>query len=154
MAKTWYFQRLDWVGIAIAFVTVLTIIVMKITGNIEVGGNVGKCNLKADGDIIVNSDLSDMYNIDMEDKYKNDVADAIKSNNTSNIDFIAMVINDRNTLSFRLAKDDIDLSKIAEYFGGKGHKTAGSCVITNIVKMSIGGVKSIEKVVNYIEGEL
>ena len=34
-----------------------------------------------------------------------------------------MIITDRDTVSYRAVKD-VDVSKIAVYFGGKGHKAA------------------------------
>ncbi len=70
---------------------------------------------------------------DMQDEYKNDVAEMLKANNFKNADFIAMKITKRNTLSFRSIKPDINVGKVAESFGGKGHKPASSCTITNEV---------------------
>ncbi len=64
---------------------------------------------------------------EMEDEYKNDVAEKLKSKKDLNIDFVAMLITKRNTISFRAIKPDVNVGKIAELFGGKGHKPAGSC---------------------------
>ncbi len=70
----------------------------------------------------------------MTDENKNDVAEMLKSNNPQNVDYIAMVITSRNTLSLRAIKSEINIGNIAEAFGGKGHKSTGSCVINNHVK--------------------
>lgn len=64
---------------------------------------------------------------EMEDEYKNDVAEKLKSKKDLNVDFVAMLITKRNTISFRSIKPDFNVGKIAEIFGGKGHKPAGSC---------------------------
>ena len=71
---------------------------------------------------------------EMQDKFKNDTAEILKSNNRFAIDFVTMAITNRNTLSFRSIKSEIDVSKIAESFGGKGHKGASSCELTNQIK--------------------
>lgn len=58
-------------------------------------------------------------------KYRNDVADVIKDNNKNDIDAIGMIMEDRDSVSYRSIKD-VDVSVIAEYFGGSGHKNAAS----------------------------
>ncbi len=58
-------------------------------------------------------------------KYRNDVADIVKENNKEEIDAIGMIMNDRDTVSYRAIKN-IDVSIIAYYFGGTGHKAAAS----------------------------
>lgn len=47
-----------------------------------------------------------------------------------NIDF-AMIITNFETISFRTVKADIDLSQIAEYYGGGGHPKAAGAQIRN-----------------------
>ena len=42
------------------------------------------------------------------------------------VDVIGMNILDGETISYRNINKDIDCAKIAEQFGGKGHKDAGS----------------------------
>lgn len=58
-------------------------------------------------------------------KYRNDVADIVKEDNREDIDAIGMIMNDRDTVSYRSIKN-IDVSIIAYYFGGSGHKDAAS----------------------------
>lgn len=63
--------------------------------------------------------------ITIDYKYRNDVADIVKDNNYEDIDAIGMIMNDRDTVSYRSIKN-IDVSIIAYYFGGTGHKEAAS----------------------------
>lgn len=63
-------------------------------------------------------------------KYRNDIADVIKNNNKNDIDAIGMIIEDRDSVSYRSIKD-VDVSVIAEYFGGTGHKSASSHLKSN-----------------------
>lgn len=58
-------------------------------------------------------------------KYRNDISDVIKGNNTNDIDAIGMVMEDKDSISYRAIKD-VDVSIIAKYFGGTGHKSAAS----------------------------
>ena len=58
-------------------------------------------------------------------KYRNDIPEFIKENNEYNIDAVAMIMLDRETVSYRSIKD-VDVSAIATYFGGKGHHKAAS----------------------------
>lgn len=58
-------------------------------------------------------------------KYRNDINEVIKENNIHNIDAVGMIMSDIDTVSYRTIKD-IDVSVIATYFGGKGHKAASS----------------------------
>lgn len=60
-----------------------------------------------------------------EYKYRNDVADIIKEDNHEDIDAVGMIMNDKDTVSYRSIKN-IDVSIIAYYFGGSGHKEAAS----------------------------
>lgn len=59
-------------------------------------------------------------------KYRNDINEFIISQgNVYNIDAIGMIMTDIDTVSYRQIKD-LDLSVIANYFGGKGHRAAAS----------------------------
>ena len=58
-------------------------------------------------------------------KYRNDMNKFIKKNNVNNIDAIGMIMTDMNTVSYRQV-NDVDVSIISKYFGGKGHRGAGS----------------------------
>lgn len=70
---------------------------------------------------------------DMMDEYKNDTAEMLKEKNKE-IAFVAMHITKRNTIAFRSVKPDFSVKEIAEFFGGKGHKPASSCVLTDTAK--------------------
>ena len=63
-------------------------------------------------------------------KYRNELSDIVKSNNKYDIDLVGMIITDRDTVSYRAVKD-VDVSKIAVYFGGKGHKAAATNLQSN-----------------------
>ena len=58
-------------------------------------------------------------------RYRNDMNKFVKKDNVNNIDAIGMIMTDMNTVSYRQVKD-IDVSVISKYFGGKGHRGAGS----------------------------
>lgn len=58
-------------------------------------------------------------------KYRNDMNKFIKKNNVYNIDAVGMIMTDIETVSYRQVKD-VDVSIISKYFGGKGHRGAGS----------------------------
>lgn len=58
-------------------------------------------------------------------KYRNDIADVIKADNKNDIDAIGMVIEDRDSVSYRSVKD-VDVSVLSEYFGGTGRKNTAS----------------------------
>ena len=58
-------------------------------------------------------------------KYRNDMNKFIKKNNVYNIDAVGMIMTDIETVSYRQVKD-VDVSIISNYFGGKGHRGAGS----------------------------
>lgn len=58
-------------------------------------------------------------------KYRNDVNEYIMKLGTYDIDVVGMIMNDIDTVSYRQIKD-IDISIIAKYFGGKGHRNASS----------------------------
>lgn len=58
-------------------------------------------------------------------KYRNDVNEYIMKLGSYDIDLVGMIMNDIDTVSYRQIKD-IDISVIAKYFGGKGHRNASS----------------------------
>lgn len=62
--------------------------------------------------------------------YRNDISEFIKKNNTYNIDLVGMVMTDMETVSYRIVKN-VDASKVAVYFGGKGHKAAATNLQSN-----------------------
>lgn len=70
------------------------------------------------------------------DEHKNDIAEILRVQEVENdLDFVAMEISDRNTISFRTIKDGVDLGAFASKYGGKGHKNAGSCKIGDDIKI-------------------
>lgn len=58
-------------------------------------------------------------------QYRNDLSELVLKENTNDIDLLGMIILDKDTVSYRRIKD-VDVSKIAVYFGGTGHKEAAS----------------------------
>ena len=58
-------------------------------------------------------------------KYRNDLNELIKQNNVYDIDLIGMLFTNMDVVSYRGVKD-IDVSIVPTYFGGKGHKGAGT----------------------------
>lgn len=59
-------------------------------------------------------------------KYRNELSEFILENgNPQNIDMVGIIMEDTPTVSYRKVKN-VDTSKIATYFGGKGHKGAAS----------------------------
>ena len=60
-----------------------------------------------------------------EYKYRNDLNELIKQNNVYDIDLIGMLFPNMDVVSYRGVKD-MDVSIVPTYFGGKGHKGAGT----------------------------
>lgn len=58
-------------------------------------------------------------------KYRNDINEIVMKDNVYNVDLVGMIMTDMDTVSYRLVHD-VDASKVAVYFGGKGHKAASS----------------------------
>lgn len=58
-------------------------------------------------------------------KYRNDINEVVMQDNKYDVDLVGMIMTDMETVSYRLVKD-VDASKVAVYFGGKGHKAASS----------------------------
>jgi len=65
-----------------------------------------------------------------EYKYRNDFSELIKKNNINDIDLVGMFFPDMDVVSYRGVKD-VDVSIVPTYFGGKGHKGAGTNPIDN-----------------------
>lgn len=62
--------------------------------------------------------------------YRNDISEYVKRDNVYNIDLVGMVMTDMETVSYRIVKD-VDASKVAVYFDGKGHKAAATNLQSN-----------------------
>lgn len=65
-----------------------------------------------------------------EYKYRNDFSGLISKNNINDIDLVGMFFPNMDVVSYRGVKD-IDVSIVPTYFGGKGHKGAGTNPINN-----------------------
>lgn len=65
-----------------------------------------------------------------EYKYRNDFSELIRKNNIHDIDLVGMFFPDMDVVSYRGVKD-IDVSIVPTYYGGKGHKGAGTNPINN-----------------------
>ena len=71
--------------------------------------------------------------VEIEDSYKNDIANKIREDgNVFDLDYVLMPVRDRNTVSLRNINPDFDVSKVAEKFGGGGHKGAASFPLVNL----------------------
>lgn len=58
-------------------------------------------------------------------KYRNDLNEFVQKDNKYDVDALGMIMTDFDTVSYRQVKD-IDVSIIASFFGGKGHRAASS----------------------------
>lgn len=65
-----------------------------------------------------------------EYKYRNDFSELIRLNNINDIDLVGMFFPNMDVVSYRGVKD-VDVSIVPTYFGGKGHKGAGTNPINN-----------------------
>lgn len=65
-----------------------------------------------------------------EYKYRNDFSELIRKNNVNDIDLVGMFFPNMDVVSYRGVKE-VDVSIVPTYFGGKGHKGAGTNPITN-----------------------
>jgi oligoribonuclease NrnB/cAMP/cGMP phosphodiesterase (DHH superfamily) len=63
-------------------------------------------------------------------KYRNDFSKILKENNSNDIDLVGMFFPNMDVVSYRGVKQ-IDVSIVPTYFGGKGHKGAGTNPINN-----------------------
>lgn len=61
-------------------------------------------------------------------EYRNDIAEELRSRKID-IDFVMLIVLEYGTISFRSIKENVNVRKIAEVFGGKGHDKAASCPI-------------------------
>ena len=52
--------------------------------------------------------------------YRNDLAQYLRDQNYP-IDFLMMVVMEKETISYRSIKEGVNVREIAEYYGGKGH---------------------------------
>lgn len=69
-------------------------------------------------------------------EYRNDLAEYFREHQF-NMDFAMLVALDYGTISYRNVKDDVNVRKIAEAFGGKGHDKAASSPIREAQKDAI-----------------
>lgn len=69
-------------------------------------------------------------------EYRNDIAIYLKKYN-DDLDLVAIVMIDKNSISYRALKNSVDVNKIAQKYGGKGHRQAASSPITEIEKKDI-----------------
>ena len=65
-----------------------------------------------------------------EYKYRNDFSELIRKNNINDIDLVGMFFSNMDVVSYRGVKE-VDVSIVPTYFGGKGHKGAGTNPINN-----------------------
>ena len=69
-------------------------------------------------------------------EYRNDLAEYLRQNNFA-LDFVMLIAMDYRAISYRRINPDVNVRKIAEYFGGKGHDAAASSPISEKVKTQI-----------------
>ena len=77
-------------------------------------------------------------------EYRNDLAEYFRSNHYD-IDFVMLIALDYGTISYRSIKDNINVRKVAEAMGGKGHDKAASSPISLKQKEEIMKVLLKEK---------
>ena len=81
----------------------------------------------------------------IDDEYRNNIADLVKKMPNLDLDLVALIINGRNTVSFRSIKQDVDVGQFSVLYGGKGHKEAASCPknesILNALEVAEGLIK-------------
>ena len=63
-------------------------------------------------------------------EYRNELAQYLKDNNYD-MDFVMMIALDPGVVAYRCVKDNVNVRKVAEFFGGKGHDKAGSNPISD-----------------------
>ena len=59
-------------------------------------------------------------------RYRNDVDGFVAQNNVHNIDAVGMIMTDKEVVSYRRVNEEIDMSQVGKYFGGKGHGGAAT----------------------------
>ena len=62
-------------------------------------------------------------------EYRNDVTEYVRKQKLD-IDFLALVFTDKDSISYRSVKENVDVNEIAKQYGGKGHVNAASSPIT------------------------
>lgn len=75
-------------------------------------------------------------------KYRNDFSSILQKDNKNDIDLVGMFFPNMNVVSYRGVKK-VDVSVVPTYFGGKGHKGAGTNPIDN------EKFKEVLKIVNF-----
>lgn len=58
--------------------------------------------------------------------YRNDVDEFVARDNVHSIDAVGMIMKDKEVVSYRRVNEDIDMSQVGKYFGGKGHGGAAT----------------------------
>lgn len=76
-------------------------------------------------DLDVNGEMFKIGYVRCPYKYRNDINEVVMKDNIYNVNLVGMIMTDMDTVSYRLVHD-VDASKVAVYFGGKGHKAASS----------------------------
>ena len=69
-------------------------------------------------------------------EYRNELAQYLKDNNYD-MDFVMMIALDPGVVAYRCVKDNVNVRKVAEFFGGKGHDKASSNPISEILRNEI-----------------
>ena len=69
-------------------------------------------------------------------EYRNDLAEYFRQHNFD-MDFTMLIALDYGTVSYRSIKDNVNVRKIGEAFGGKGHDKAASNPISDNQKQTI-----------------
>lgn len=66
----------------------------------------------------------------IEYSYRNEIAEYFRENHFD-MDFVMFIAMDRKSISYRSIKDSVNVRKVAEYFGGKGHDKAATNPISD-----------------------
>ena len=72
----------------------------------------------------------------IEYEYRNEIAEYFREN-YFDMDFAMFIAMDRCTVSYRSVKDNVNVRKVAEHFGGKGHDKAATNPISDEKMKSI-----------------
>ncbi len=67
---------------------------------------------------------------DMIYEYRNEVAESLKEK-ARDISYVIMEMKEKNSASFRSIDNEVDVGVIAQKLGGKGHKEAASCPLSD-----------------------
>lgn len=74
-------------------------------------------------DMIIRNIKGYRVGIVFAERYRSELGNSLAETFIDTVDLI-MIININRSISFRCVKDDVDVCKFAEIFGGKGHKKA------------------------------